>query len=424
MLKGQTVFELTDVKTGEVERIIEENMFTGALDNILNNAPFYLNASLLRNQLDSSVDRLTPIYKKALGGLLLFPNTNEEDATLFYAPHTNKPVGIASSDAYSGADSRRGSFNVLESGRVEGGYRYVWDFSTSQANGRIASVSLTSERGGEAYYDESTAFFHTQKYTNVAPVGIPFTDSSRTYYGPNDESSQYSMLGCDSGALYIRQGSNLRREKMPRHIADLFFTEEKESVETIIEDYPDGALCLADSEIWIVRTNGNTSGNATINIDKYNKDTLEHRTESITVTAQLYRTSRTMTCALRNGYLYMRGQGAKVVEINLGNLADVTEIDVPAGSERLNTFGHLIAGVGFLIEEDRTVHANSMSDGVPMYLDGCWAILGTVINNNYGGVFASGTILTPYLGTINNLKNPVTKTPDKTLKVTYTVTQV
>lgn len=423
MLKGQTVFELTDVRTGEVERIEETNMFTGALDNVLNGAPFYLNNSLLNKNLNPNDENIiAPIYSRAIGGLLMFPNVNDEDINLFYAPADNKPTGIASNDAYSGTDPRRGSFNEIESGAIENGYRFVWDFSTSQANGRISSVSLTSAKGGKAYLDDISVFFHTQKMEDRAevPVGLPFITRTESFYGA---ASKCSMLGCDGDGLYVRENTSLRMMRMPKHTADLLFVEKTERVETVIENYADGALCLAGDEAWIVRTNGNSSGNATINIDKYSKATWEMRTESITVSAQLYKTDRNHTCALLNGYLYMRGQGNKVVEINLGNLADVREIDVPSASARLNTVGHLVAGESFIIETDDTVHNVELSDTVPMYLEGCWLILGTTRNNPYAGVTASGTILTPYLATVNNLKNPVTKTADKTMKVTYTVTQ-
>ena len=72
MLKGQTVFELTDVKTGEVERIIEENMFTGALDNVLNGAPFYLNNSLLNKNMNPNDENIiAPIYSRAIGPYII-----------------------------------------------------------------------------------------------------------------------------------------------------------------------------------------------------------------------------------------------------------------------------------------------------------------------------------------------------------------
>ena len=45
----------------------------------------------------------------------------------------------------------RGSMNQTESKKIDNGYRFVWDFTTSQANGTISCVALTHKFGGLAY---------------------------------------------------------------------------------------------------------------------------------------------------------------------------------------------------------------------------------------------------------------------------------
>jgi hypothetical protein len=38
---------------------------------------------------------------------------------------------------------KRGSLNTTESGAVENGYKFVWDFATDKANASINSLALT-----------------------------------------------------------------------------------------------------------------------------------------------------------------------------------------------------------------------------------------------------------------------------------------
>ena len=53
-----------------------------------------------------------------------------------------------SSDANNTTDIRRGSRNLTESKRIDGGYKFVWDFATSQANGTISAIALTNRIAG------------------------------------------------------------------------------------------------------------------------------------------------------------------------------------------------------------------------------------------------------------------------------------
>ena len=66
-----------------------------------------------------------------------------------YAPLTNPLIGYASDDANNTTDVRRGSRNLTESKIIDGGYRFVWDFATSQANGTISAICLTNTLAGK-----------------------------------------------------------------------------------------------------------------------------------------------------------------------------------------------------------------------------------------------------------------------------------
>lgn len=79
-MRGITTFELTNVKTGEVEVYEDHNMFTNALDSVFNRPPFYFNNTLLAKQNTAEQDAqiLAPVYNRALGGLLLFLSQSQK----------------------------------------------------------------------------------------------------------------------------------------------------------------------------------------------------------------------------------------------------------------------------------------------------------------------------------------------------------
>ena len=141
MLKGRSKIELFDAKSGRRVHVQEkDNMVTNALSTLYSARP------------DFYVYNTYPICPNTLGGILLFPNALTEDVNNIYAPSTNFPVGYSSNDVNTATDTLRGSMNQAESGVINNGYKFVFDFATSQANGTISSLSLTHSMAGQAYY--------------------------------------------------------------------------------------------------------------------------------------------------------------------------------------------------------------------------------------------------------------------------------
>ena len=149
-LKGTMVMELTDVNSGEVTTITEENMVTNAVNDILGTNPmgvFYCEADYSTGTVWTG--NLLPICPNMIGGILLFPKALEERADNIYPPSDNLPVAYASNNVNSTANTARGSLNLTESKALDNGYKFVWEFTPSQGNGTIAAVALTSKQGGE-----------------------------------------------------------------------------------------------------------------------------------------------------------------------------------------------------------------------------------------------------------------------------------
>lgn len=227
--KGKAKIELFE-KGQKVKEIVEENMFTNALDDIFNPKRFMVMG-------DNENDQLTQrkIINDVLGGILLYENEIEENPDNLYPPLNNPFVGCAG-DAYSGTDGQRGSLNVTESGYIDDtdkakGYRWVWDFATDKANGKIGCICLTSRAGGNTGWGIGRSVYTTSSsdgtyvyatrstlrngYTNQGitniylPRHVKYTSSgSTTVYGyyigqTSDGWSRFILPGYYSNQWYI-----------------------------------------------------------------------------------------------------------------------------------------------------------------------------------------------------------------------------
>ena len=196
-LKGKTTFELTDVNTGEVEVIEDSNMITNGLQEFLRTYG-YFGCDILSDE----TIRKSSLWVNLLGGLFLFDTALDEAVNNTFMPAGVKMIGNGSKDvANSGAVTELGSYNTSESGlQSDGSVKFVYDFSTQQANGTIACACLTSKVGGyigmgndsNRYYNESYnlgAFI----YDNYCYSGIAgaVNDASHILYPVYNENAIY-----------------------------------------------------------------------------------------------------------------------------------------------------------------------------------------------------------------------------------------
>lgn len=139
-MKGKTTIILTNVETGEKVIHKDENLITMALDRFIN---IHTAMNIAPNN-----NCMLPIATQALGGLMLFDGFLDENEDNIHFPTDVHLVGYASQDA-NVTDKYRGSYNAMESGKTDDGYVSVWDFGTSQANGVIKSIARTNRWGGQ-----------------------------------------------------------------------------------------------------------------------------------------------------------------------------------------------------------------------------------------------------------------------------------
>ena len=115
---------------------------------------------------------------------------------------------------------------------------------------------------------------------------------------------------------------------------------------------------------------------------------------------------RNVKCCVRKGYLYVPSYDKKgVYKINTANSADVTLI--PLGfTSKLKSLG------------EGSARFEAMATPLFQYKNFVF-----MWGGSYGKEHRCAYLLTPYLASINNLSSAVVKNTDKTMKITYTLTE-
>lgn len=156
-MQGKATFTLTDAKSGRtVKQFTEHNMITEAAQRILDppdyTLPYCFNYT-------NYLNNLLPLTRSVFGGIVLLGNTLEERTDNVMWNKDCIPIATAGG-AYSGTNVMRGTLNANESYDTENGYHFTWDFGTDKANGTIKCVALTSRSFGNTGFnseDSSTA---------------------------------------------------------------------------------------------------------------------------------------------------------------------------------------------------------------------------------------------------------------------------
>ena len=449
-MKGKTIIELTDVKTKKKEVLKEDNLVTDVLEKILTLNP----NGLLTN---ISKDTFYPIVEKIVGGILLFKDKITEDKNTSFVSTSNECIGYAGQVEGVQENPLQGSFNKQESKATSNGYKFVWDFGTSKANGKISSVCLTNAKAGGGYFGTKS-----NGETNRIKLGedkylIKNTDTEmkKKYVNvveANFEENYIVSIVPESDYLRIIKS----REPLLNFRLDdsLSFLDEKNITETKIKykkSYGTYGVCIyVDAENYYLLKTSTSGGNTNVTKLKINKAnnsieetefTLENvKIENIGSYSLDYDYYRTIKSVLRGGYVYAVSTDEKyVVKFAINNPVDVTKIEpkftLKTGSVSSHTtgcgmyiLGDMIIGTNFTIDKNDKVTEIAQSD------------LSTIecIPLSYGpfllGYFANGEssgdkylrkvlyLITPYSATINNLSKTVEKTADKTMKITYYLT--
>ena len=461
VLKGIMTIELTDEATGDVETVTEENMITEAVNNILGLNPmgiFYA----ATGEYDAAVlwnGSLLPICPNMIGGILLFSKALEEDTGHIYELSDNLPVAYAPNDVNSTANTARGSLNLTESMPIANGYKFVWEFTPSQGNGTIAAVALTSSFGGENAYGSLVGDASTFLQLKAADIGSIPDANKMVLFEAVEMDFENSLL---YSITYENDSVRIRKLRIP--VFSIGLNERlDDSTYTVLEDEvltPEtfeflgsytkhGEFMDGQDGYWYGFSNEeNSSGDAVMLWIRISKSDYSFTEGQWTLSnAKLMDVGsrelgsypeRVVKCCVRDGYLYVPAYDEKgIYKINLANSTDVTLIEFGFTSKwkplcetgtcelYMTLVGDLIIGGDFQVTADDTViHTQGsarLNDAATPLFQYKNFLIGW--GGSYGKEYRTAYLLTPYLASINNLSSAVVKTVDKTMKITYTLTE-
>ena len=433
-LMGSVEIQLKDADSGKVKEVVKQkNMFTNALDSLFNKSAFNM-ANMMNIKPIGSLSEYqnepiqTPVVDKALGGILLFPNALGSNADLLFPDFdSNYPTGYASKAEYTQDDSRQGAFNGNQSGVIPNtnSYKFVYDWGSSFGNGQIASVALSHVNCYQYFNSYATML---NGYSLVKTLGA--NSWYRRSIGINSKGLWLDSGELGYGSIYLCRMPERKIELMYDPMATTGTYEE--AIPDFTYSGADTLFAVNEDYVHVFKITSSSASSSTISYTKISTSDYTVTTTTLTVSAYVTGASSQEyeTCAVRGNYAYLPKNGwGSIYKINLTNVADVTEIEMPSGAStnlaRGTTLcGSNIYGYNFVIGTDDVVRVTANNNGgyYPCYLDGVWCGKAYLGNTNAHSLRVD--VLTPYCATHADLENAVTKTADKSMTVNYTVTQV
>jgi hypothetical protein len=448
MFEGYTCLEL--MRKGKVvHRVEHKNTITPWVKNAMNKGNF---------NFMMTPEKILPL-KQWYGGCLLTDKDN--DPTISMIAHDSNVIAQASKNAYTGTNLRRGSFNSNESRDVTGGYRFVWDWTTSQGNGTIKSVCLTREALGAT---DITEDFSTPDASCMEYISSRYTRSA-SFYGPfildYDREKLFTVrYDGTTGAEKIIINEyliNTYRYHLTGKLGDMISLIASHEISQAIASFNENTTSVSYTGdyfyIFRVTNGGSTMDEYKIAVADWTCVKTSHSYNGVS----LFRHAGQGNYLLKdiipvvNGYAYAYGyENQKIYKLNLANDADVVAYDNPIANVNTqlewNGPGVLLPNGDFY--KFSTVYGDGVNNATYFHDGKFYRVLGNSVNgsdwgegrpnlhsSSYGTVISTSTsddtspngqgweILAfyPYVSTVNNLETAVTKASDLTMKLTYEV---
>lgn len=166
-MKGKVKIQLFD-KNGQLKKEVEKENLITDINGLLNPFPSFFECY---NETKINHYRTyCPIFNNLIGGIHLFSSNNREVSTTHMMPTFDDMKSYITSAGmnYAGNSTKnKGTRNLNESGVVDGGYKFVWDFSKGEYD--VGSLSLTSAVGGNGF-----DFDLTNDTTSVAEILVRY----------------------------------------------------------------------------------------------------------------------------------------------------------------------------------------------------------------------------------------------------------
>lgn len=435
-MKGKATLLLSDARTGEViKRIEEHNLVTNAIQNIFN--PPH---GVLIHAFDYSLlfKKGLPLWKELMGGIMLLGNTETENANNIMLGNDIAPIATAGSE-YAGSCTTRGSLNLNESYQTDNGYHFTWDFGTDKANGTIKCVCLTSKTFGNSGFDydnysESSLFIPPNSIGSLSGNSTMYIEHGYgQYIGTYEDGLHIFMKLTTDGTLEFRRYKSLDVSSL--RINDkvgLSSLSEPVSVTSLPHDFnmsnEDRFFLDCDKRLVYYFSSVAEKGDTTTTISylSVNFETLQTAVRTVTL-QKSGATYVNMGAVFNDRIFIMFSDGMSEFTLD-GEL--VATYKVPY------TYGHhfcVIDGCLMLRTSNGRVRCFGWGDkelepGILLYpVAGVYPrpYIGICARNSSSessGNKPTLVIGSYYKATINNLSSPIEKTSEHTLKIVYDIT--
>jgi len=445
-MKGSTKILLINNKTNVVEETFEdENLITNALSNAFYLPTQYQRALGAANASGDSLlkwqNGLMPPNRNALGGILLWDNVLEESVDNIYPPNNVKNIGYAGGN-YSGSNPLRGTFNSLESGIITGGWRNVWDFDTAKCNDKIIkAITLTHVNCGNNGWASPEETTTSSKGYIIESLFFSRSDESHKALGfvenGNDlQNDNNVMLYCyfpssTTVRLYKRRKPNFRRIQ----ISDInpYGSSDDFDVSTItlpsVNSYrkPKNAY-LEGSTIHLVNYKATTSiEHIRINLSDYSISTTIINVSGVssllsTSSAILFFNNKYIAVFDNGKILELTDAGVFIKEIYTVTFASNMCLSTYMGKIFLSNISSY-TDYRLVYELDTNVRCIRSSSDYPIgqIIESKLRYPLMVTDSMTRYQHTSITASNHYLGSINNLSTPITKTSSYNMKIVYDV---
>lgn len=467
-IKGHSTIELTNVKTGEVERYEDDNMVTNALQLFLRDTGMLWDAPLKLNAV-----RNTPI-KTLFGGLLLFDDNITENVNNVVIPAGLTMTGNGAAETVAaGQDgvTELGSWNYTESGWMsDGSYKMVWDFATTQANGTIKCACLTSKamgytgignasslssratRSSLILQDNSGYGYHIDPVSasilnrivdvNMTNSRITFVDYYNMYYNSEHDSEHMSVTGklklitkkAPLAKFDIRESYVYNNEEGQNFIPQV--TTEVTLPSAFVNALGSATPSLAGKfgdYYYILAGSLNLAAGSSLQGVRINCTTNVVQSFTITNTTQTAFVTSDFNITFGHDTVAICSNNNRVIFQDIFDNSDTTEVQANIN----DTFGEY--GCAHIREEGCYVGSNSIRIdmvnrtaiasniamprgryGRNLSSDNPFLFNYSNYNGGYWGMdWFSLSHTLDYMATINNLQEQVVKTAEKTMKITY-----
>lgn len=450
MLKGNTKIELTNIHTGKKEVIEKHNTFTEALPKLMEY--FHWTGGTFYGQ--PSNHEFLPLSTVGLSGIYLMAQSLSENVT--QVSDFKNIVGYAGFNVDTSGSKYIGSLNKTESKKLDNGYQYVWDFGTDRANGVISTVGLTNgsfTAKDNTYFPYAVLYDRTGEYLRVDNLPWLGQCVDCTEFGQKFMfATLITTTKIKFTQIQITHGIvKLNDVPLSKIIKEKEITIPDISIVLRDDSYSKSTWCYISFDVKnkfyylitptkYVRINANTL--------EYDSAFGVKNMPSIFNNVSI--SFGNIFAGVINGYMYRYGTGYELYKWEVGSPESAAKLKKLNGFYQLNSVGSYFIGYDKVLDPENlelyTINNGKSSynsdysslwpvpssDNTNIYLSAYSRDVGSCNMFNFIGYryamkynykLSFGTRFYQYFATINNLEEPVTKTSDKTMKITYTVTE-